>query len=61
MYRHPHRLWFLCPVILYWIMRVWFMAQRGHLHHDPVVFALSDRNSLIAGLVCGLVIVAGTA
>jgi 4-hydroxybenzoate polyprenyltransferase/phosphoserine phosphatase len=60
MYQHPQRLWFLCPVVLYWIMRVWFLAQRGHLHHDPVVFALGDRNSLIAGLICGLILFAGT-
>jgi 4-hydroxybenzoate polyprenyltransferase len=60
LYRHPQRLWFLCPVVLYWIMRVWFLAQRGHMHHDPVVFALRDRNSLVAALICLLILIAGT-
>ncbi|MHC4209416.1 MAG: UbiA family prenyltransferase [Planctomycetota bacterium] len=42
-------LWFLCPVLLYWIMRLWFIARRGELPEDPVAFALTDRNSYIVG------------
>jgi 4-hydroxybenzoate polyprenyltransferase len=56
LYHHPTWLWFLCPIILYWNSRIWFLAQRGQMHSDPVVFALTDRHSLIAGLICGLVI-----
>ncbi len=41
-------------------MRVWFLAQRGQLHHDLVVFALRDRNSLVAGLICAVIIVAAS-
>jgi hypothetical protein len=32
-------------------MRVWLLAQRGQLHTDPVVFALTDITSLGLGLV----------
>ncbi len=42
-------LWFLCPVLLYWIMRLWFIARRGELPEDPVAFALTDRNSYVVG------------
>jgi 4-hydroxybenzoate polyprenyltransferase len=59
-YRHPNWLLLLCPVILYWISRVWFLAQRGQMHSDPVVFALRDQKSLIAGIVCAAIIAAAT-
>jgi 4-hydroxybenzoate polyprenyltransferase len=44
-YTEPDVLWMLCPLLLYWILRVWFIALRGELHYDPVVFALHDRVS----------------
>ncbi len=48
-YPHPWLLHLVCPVLFYWITRIWFLAQRGQLDHDPVVFALTDRVSLLAG------------
>ena len=51
LYRWPEGLWLLCPVFLYWISRVWFLACRQQLADDPVLFAIKDRISLIAGLV----------
>ncbi len=47
LYATPEALWFLCPLVLYWISRLWFKTHRGEMHDDPVVFALSDRISLI--------------
>ncbi|MBA2594743.1 MAG: UbiA family prenyltransferase [Pseudomonadota bacterium] len=44
-YSRPEVLWLLCPLLLYWIGRVWIFAHRGWLHEDPVVFALRDRLS----------------
>jgi 4-hydroxybenzoate polyprenyltransferase/phosphoserine phosphatase len=44
-YSRPEVLWLLCPLLLYWIGRVWIFAHRGWLHEDPVVFALRDRMS----------------
>ncbi len=44
-YPHPDFLWMLCPLLFYWVIRVWVFALRGELHHDPVVFALRDRVS----------------
>jgi 4-hydroxybenzoate polyprenyltransferase len=48
-YRRPELLWLVCPILLYWITRVWFLARRGALTEDPVLFALKDRVSWIAG------------
>jgi 4-hydroxybenzoate polyprenyltransferase len=50
----------ICPVIMYWITRVWFLAQRGQLHDDPVVFAMKDRISLAAGVVTVALVVAAS-
>ncbi len=51
LYVLPEALWFICPLLLYWICRLWFKAHRGEVHEDPVVYALSDRVSLLVGLL----------
>jgi len=52
LYQRPALLWLIAPLILYWITRVWFLAHRGKMHDDPVVFALTDRHSyFLAGLI----------
>jgi hypothetical protein len=48
-------LWFIAPVLLYWISRVWFLAHRGEMLDDPVRFALTDSRSWICGAVVTLV------
>jgi len=55
LYRHPQLIWLACPLLLYWIGRVWMLTHRGAMHEDPVVFAIRDRASLIAGGLFGLV------
>jgi 4-hydroxybenzoate polyprenyltransferase len=54
-YRRPELLWFIAPVLFYWISRVWFLAHRGHMQDDPVKFALTDRRSWICALAAGSV------
>ena len=56
LYRDPHRLWLMTPILIWWLSRVWLMASRGQMKEDPVVFALTDRWSLAAGV--GLMLVA---
>lgn len=57
LYRRPHFLWLLCPLLLYWISRAWMLAHRGNMHDDPVVFAATDQVSLgIAALSAAIVI-----
>jgi 4-hydroxybenzoate polyprenyltransferase len=59
LYRHPERLWLLCGVHLYWVSRIWLLANRGEMHHDPVLFALRDRASYWLGLVAaGIALIA---
>ncbi len=54
-YSQPRFLWLICPVLLYWISRVWFLTQRGEMHDDPVRFAIADRQSWVCVLAVGAV------
>ena len=56
LYRHAEALWLLCPLMLYWILRVWRKSFRGELHDDPVVFALRDWPSIVVGLLSMLLL-----
>jgi 4-hydroxybenzoate polyprenyltransferase/phosphoserine phosphatase len=51
LYPHHARLWLLVPVLLLWLSRLWLLASRGELHEDPVVYAITDRRSLLLGVV----------
>lgn len=52
LYARPQVLWLLCPALLYWVSRIWLKTYRQELHEDPVVFALTDRPSLVVAFVC---------
>lgn len=45
LYRMPEIIWLLCPLVLYWVSRMWQRAGRGEMHDDPIVFAIKDRVS----------------
>ena len=57
-YIAPHFLWLLCPLLLYWIGRIWIFAERGRLHHDPIVFALKDKVSYLVVFIAALIVYA---
>jgi 4-hydroxybenzoate polyprenyltransferase len=58
LYRHPHALWLVCPVLMYWIARALILADRRLIDDDPIIFALKDRNSLLAFGLIGLIMIA---
>jgi 4-hydroxybenzoate polyprenyltransferase len=61
LYPRPSWLWFVCPVIWYWIIRIWFKCERGELDDDPVIFAFRDRGSwACAALVAAFWVLAVT-
>ena len=54
-YAFPELLWLICIVLLYWISRILVLTRRGQMHDDPVIFAVTDRTSLMCGaLVCAI-------
>lgn len=55
LYQLPHVIWLACPLLLFWITRVWMLTHRGEMNDDPVVFAIRDRVSQVIGALFGLV------
>ncbi len=56
LYEHTNRLWLLVPVLLLWISRLWLQASRGRLDEDPVVYAITDKRSLLLGLLVVIIV-----
>ena len=55
-YARPELLWLLCPIMTYWIARVVLLAHRGAVHDDPLVFALTDRASLVTAALAAMAV-----
>ncbi|HEV2276490.1 MAG TPA: UbiA family prenyltransferase [Acidobacteriaceae bacterium] len=55
LYHHPGRMWLVTPLLILWLSRIWLLASRGVLDEDPVVFALTDRMSLLMALGVALI------
>lgn len=60
LYQSPAYLWLICPLLMYWVGRLLMLSHRGHMDDDPVVFALTDRPSLLVGLLAAGLVVAAT-
>ncbi len=60
LYRHPEVIWLVCPIILYQMARIWFLARRGDMPDDPLVFMIRDWRSQTMGLLVVLVMVVAT-
>lgn len=56
LYAQPEAIWLLCPLMLFWISRIWVKTHRGEMHDDPLVFAATDRVSWIVAGLSGLVL-----
>jgi 4-hydroxybenzoate polyprenyltransferase len=48
-FSEPRLLWLILPVFIYWLVRLHLLANRGLVDEDPVLFAFTDRCSLICG------------
>ena len=46
-YTYPEILWLVCPLLLYWIGRMWIKTFRDEMHDDPIVFSIKDKGSLL--------------
>lgn len=47
LYSSPALLWFFCPLLLYWITRIWLLTWRGKMQDDPLVFAAKDPQTYV--------------
>lgn len=59
LYSTPSIIWLACPLLLFWISRVWLITHRGNMHDDPIVFAMRDRLSwVVAALFMSVFVLA---
>lgn len=59
LYRTPACVWGAVLVVLFWISWMWMQAHHGKMHDDPLVFAVKDKTSLLAGAAVVLFLVLG--
>ncbi|MEO0990358.1 MAG: UbiA family prenyltransferase [Pseudomonadota bacterium] len=50
LYSSPSFLWGICAVLIYWLSRIVMLTHRGRMDDDPIVFAVTDRVSLVCGV-----------
>lgn len=55
LYQYPKLIWLACPLLMFWISRIWLLAHRGRMHSDPILFAIRDRVSLFTGALFGFI------
>ena len=58
LYRKPALLFLVCPLLLFWIGRMWLLANRGEIHEDPIVASARDPSSYVVGALVLLVLYA---
>jgi 4-hydroxybenzoate polyprenyltransferase len=56
LYHNPGRLWLLLPALLLWLSQLWLLAARGELNEDPVVYAITDKRSLLLGVLVAAIV-----
>ena len=56
LYSRPEIIWFLCPMLLYVVSRVWLMARRKKMSEDPLVFVIKDWRTWVTGAISGLLL-----
>ncbi|MFA6172568.1 MAG: UbiA family prenyltransferase [Kiritimatiellales bacterium] len=59
-YNRPAALWLLCPLLLYWIVRIWRLAFSGRLSDDPLDFAARDPQTWLIGALSAAVLILGS-
>jgi 4-hydroxybenzoate polyprenyltransferase/phosphoserine phosphatase len=50
-YENATALWAICPLLFFWIGRIWLLASKSLIDDDPLVFAMKDRVSLWVGVI----------
>jgi 4-hydroxybenzoate polyprenyltransferase len=59
LYHHPTLLWPVCLAFLFWLNRIWMLANRNALPYDPILFAVKDWPSyVVAAFVAGSILLA---
>lgn len=54
-YTHPTMLWLLCPLLLFYISRLWLKVVRNEMNEDPLIFSITDPVSLLVVVLSAIV------
>lgn len=59
---YPHPEWLLGTIVVmtFWISFMWLQANRGNMPDDPLIFAVKNKVSLLAGLLFFVLIFMGS-
>lgn len=55
LYKSPILIWFMIPVLFYWLMRMWMVTNRGEMTNDPINYAIRDRTTYVAMTIIGII------
>jgi 4-hydroxybenzoate polyprenyltransferase len=58
LYAHSDRLLLMCPLLLYWSTRAWFLAHRRRTHDDPVLLVALDPVTYVLLFICVFIVAA---
>jgi 4-hydroxybenzoate polyprenyltransferase len=56
LYGRPLLLWLICPLLLFWVSRMWMLAHRGQIDQDPIVAAVRDPASYVIGALVAVIL-----
>ena len=56
LYARPGVLWLACPLLLFWVSRIWLLAHRGVVQDDPLEFSVRDRVTWVVALLGAVVL-----
>ena len=56
-YSNPKIVWFLFPLLTYWLGRLWILANRGEVNEDPLIFAAKDTTSLLVAALSAVTLI----
>src|SRR5262249_35196970 len=51
LYRNADPVWLVCALLMYWIARIWILADRGVIDDDPIVTAATDPASYVVAVL----------
>ncbi len=56
LYSNTDPLWLVCALLMYWIARIWLLADRGVIDDDPIVTAAKDPASYVVAIAAAAIV-----
>jgi 4-hydroxybenzoate polyprenyltransferase len=56
LYSNTDPLWLVCALLMYWIARIWLLADRGAIDDDPIVTAAKDPASYVVAVAAAAIV-----